>query len=129
MVLVRLRPYGPGLAGLEKDPATPLDALAPDSLVPDERSQCAATTPAPLGELSVGTWAASEHTCKMAPYPMSEFCFILEGAVHIRLEDGTMEVFNAGDAFWIEAGTVLEWKQLGNVRKYFVIHQAQRAKL
>jgi uncharacterized cupin superfamily protein len=60
---------------------------------------------------------------------MSEFCFILEGAVHIRLEDGTMEVFNAGDAFWIEAGTVLEWKQLGNVRKYFVIHQAQRAKL
>ncbi len=44
------------------------------------------------------------------------------GEVYLTLEDGTSDVFRAGDAFFIDIGTVLEWKQLGLVRKYFVIH-------
>jgi uncharacterized cupin superfamily protein len=58
----------------------------------------------------------------MGPYPMSEFCYLLEGDVHITTYDGKTEVFNKGDAFFIEEGTVLEWRQYGTVRKYYVIH-------
>jgi uncharacterized protein len=122
MVVYRLEPFGPGLGGLPPDPATPMDALAPGSLIPDERCYLTAAHDVPKGEISTGTWAASKHTCKMAPYPISEFCYILQGKVYITTDDNAVEVFGPGDAFYIEEGTMLEWKQLDVVRKYFVIY-------
>lgn len=124
MVVHQLKALGPGLSNIPPDDSTPEESLAPGSDIPDER--CFLTTSNSLktsGEISVGTWAASKHTCKMSPYPISEFCYILEGKVYITTEDGKLEVFGPGDAFYIEEGTMLEWKQLGIVRKYFVIHE------
>jgi uncharacterized cupin superfamily protein len=45
--------------------------------------------------------------------------------VHITTEDGKTTVFEAGDAFFIELGTVLAWVQPGLVRKYYVIHSEE----
>jgi len=90
--------------------------------VPDERASNASETPTGVGSITSGTWAASAHVCKMAPYLISEFRLILKGTVIIKTEDMTTLVFNAGDAFFIELGTVLSWRQPGVVRKYYVIH-------
>ncbi len=71
----------------------------------------------------------------MAPYPISEFCFLLEGSVHLTTSDGELHIFRAGDAFFIEKGTVVEWKQVEEARKYYVIfsedqtNKEQRSKL
>ncbi|GAX76916.1 hypothetical protein CEUSTIGMA_g4362.t1 [Chlamydomonas eustigma] len=126
MAVKRLKRFGPGLTGLKPDAVTQQEDLAPGSLMPDERSCEEASRTVQNGDLTCGTWAASAHTCKSAPYPVDEFCYILEGVVYITTyEDKEVHIFKAGEAFWIDKGTVLEWKQLGVVRKYYVIHAEQ----
>jgi uncharacterized cupin superfamily protein len=129
MVVVRLAPLGPGLHGLTPDPATPLDALL-GPLIPDERSHTTLSLPLPplRHSVNLGTWGASPHTCRSAPYPFHEFCYVLEGEVVLTVKSGANEDaedevmrFGKGEAFFIERGTVVEWAQSSTVRKFYVI--------
>lgn len=125
MGVFRILPHGPGLSGLNPDPVTiESDNVAEGSLLPDERSLNVSTTATDVGELTSGTWAATAHTCKMGPYPFSEFCYLLEGSVQLTTDNNEVSVFRKGEAFFIEKETVVEWKQLETVRKFYVIHSS-----
>ena len=75
------------------------------------------------GSLTAGVWHCTPHTLRLAPYPVDEFMFVLEGSVAIVHEDGHEEVFRAGDAFVIPRGLRCAWKQTESIRKYYVIYE------
>jgi uncharacterized cupin superfamily protein len=72
--------------------------------------------------LMVGVWSCSPMTGKMGPWSTNEVMFLIEGAVTIDHVDGTSLHVSAGDAFFIPKGTVCSWRQLGDLKKFFVIH-------
>ncbi len=71
--------------------------------------------------MSAGVWACTAFTGKMDAYSVHEFMTLLEGSVTILHKDGSEVTVNAGESFFIPKGTVCQWKQPGNVRKYYVI--------
>lgn len=72
--------------------------------------------------LMVGLWACSPMTGRMGPWSTNEFIVLLEGSVNVDHADGSSLAATAGDAFFIPKGTVCSWRQRGDLKKYFVIH-------
>lgn len=72
--------------------------------------------------LVVGVWACSPMTGRMGPWSTNEVMILLEGSVVIDHADGSQLEAKAGDAFFIPKGTVCSWRQAGDLKKFFVIH-------
>jgi len=72
--------------------------------------------------LMVGVWACSPMTGGMGPWSTNEVMILLEGAVTIDHADGSRLDVVAGEAFFIPKGTVCSWRQEGDLKKFFVIH-------
>ncbi|WP_072392487.1 cupin domain-containing protein [Hyphomicrobium sp. CS1GBMeth3] len=72
--------------------------------------------------LTVGFWACSPVTARIGPWSTNEVMILLEGSVTIDHADGsTLEVM-AGEAFFIPKGTICAWRQAGDLKKFFAIH-------
>lgn len=113
----RMEPKGPKGKGLDDwggIPAASLESGTPQQSgfgYLDEKST----------GMSAGVWACTPFTGKMDAYSVHEFMTLLEGSVTIVHKDGSEVTVKAGESFFIPKGTVCQWKQPGNVRKYYVI--------
>lgn len=70
----------------------------------------------------VGVWACSPMTGRMGPWSTNEVMVLIEGTVAIDHADGSTLHVTAGDAFFIPKGTVCSWRQAGDLKKFFAIH-------
>ncbi len=117
--VIRFEPHGPGDTGLaEWDTIDPGDLEAGN---PVQRGHIYHQDEA-LGYMA-GVWDCTAMTGKFEPYAVHEFMFLLEGSIIMVLEDGTEITVNAGEPFVIPKGLPCQWKQLGTVRKYFMIFE------
>lgn len=66
----------------------------------------------------VGHWA-SEECSYSVNFTENELCVIVEGSVSLTSEDGTVAVYNAGDAFVVPAGFKGTWTSKGSVKKIY----------
>ena len=117
--IIRLEPNGPAGKGLEAWPP-----IAPSDLVSGTPVQHGHTyLDDKVTGLSVGVWSCTAFTTTMAPYSVNEFMVVLEGTVTIIDAKGSETKINAGESFLIPKGLVCQWKQIGFVRKFFVIFE------
>lgn len=58
----------------------------------------------------------------MGPWSTNELMILIEGSVAIDHADGSVLEVAAGEAFVIPKGTVCAWRQGGDLKKFFVIH-------
>lgn len=72
--------------------------------------------------IMVGVWACSPMTGRMGPWSTNEVMVLLDGAVTIDHADGSQLHVAAGEAFFIPKGTECSWRQSGDLKKFFVIH-------
>jgi uncharacterized cupin superfamily protein len=117
--IIRFEPDGPAGKGLET-----WEEIDPTSLVvgtPVERGHTYHELPE--RGYTAGVWDCTAMTSKIEPYPVNEFMLLLEGSVTIAVEDGAEVTIHAGESFVIPQGLRCSWKQLGSVRKYFVIFE------
>jgi len=77
--------------------------------------------------LTAGVWDRTPFEEKRAPYPVDEFMILLEGALDIENEDGSIQTFRAGEGFVIPRGAVLRWQQSVYLRKFWMIHDDPNA--
>ncbi len=73
------------------------------------------------GNMSVGMWDSTAFVSEMKPFPCHEFVQLLEGELTITEEDGTVQQFKAGDAFFTPMGAVCRWETTGYIKKYYSI--------
>jgi uncharacterized cupin superfamily protein len=71
------------------------------------------------GNLFIGMWDSTAFESEMLPFPCYEFVQLLEGEITITEQDGTVNVFVAGDVFLVPEGTVCSWKTTGYVKKFY----------
>ena len=71
------------------------------------------------GNLFMGMWDSTAFESEMLPFPCYEFVQLLEGEITITESDGSVNVFKAGDVFFIPEGTVCSWKTSGYVKKLY----------
>lgn len=69
----------------------------------------------------VGMWDSTPFESEMRPFPWHEFVQLLEGEVTITDAHGQVQLFKAGDAFFIPMGTVCKWQTAGYVKKFYSI--------
>lgn len=69
--------------------------------------------------LFIGMWDSTAFESEMLPFPCYEFVQLLEGKITITEQDGTVNVFVAGDVFMIPKGTVCSWKTTAYVKKFY----------
>ena len=117
-----------------------MDAVAPVSIVPDTRGAAVQPIEAKRliegrpsqafstqfsnyqGNFHCGVWV-SEPGCWRVHYTEDEFCLILEGEVELVDASGAAKRYGVGDAFVIPQGFSGSWRSIGNVRKYYAIHE------
>ncbi len=56
-------------------------------------------------------------------YSEDEFCTLIEGAVSLIHENGTIQDYVAPQSFVIPAGFKGFWEASGNLRKFFVVYE------
>jgi uncharacterized cupin superfamily protein len=71
--------------------------------------------------LFIGMWDSTAFESEMLPFPCYEFVHLLEGEITITEENGTVNVFKAGDVFMIPQGVVCSWKVTAYVKKFYCI--------
>ena len=76
------------------------------------------------GNMFVGMWDSTAFESEMRPFPCYEFVQLLQGEITITENDGTTQLFKAGDAFLIPEGTICSWKTNGYVKKFYCILDA-----
>lgn len=69
-----------------------------------------------------GFWSSKPGRSDMN-YLKNEMCVLLEGEVRITGEDGTVELFQAGDTFVIPRGFKGVWETLKPTRKFFAVYK------
>ncbi len=72
--------------------------------------------------LTVGVWTTTSMQEAFGPYPGDEFMCILEGHVAIVGKDGRETFIEEGEAFCIQNGVPVSWKQEGFLRKFFITY-------
>lgn len=81
----------------------------------------------PTGQLTIGVWATTPFTRKVAPFPRYELMHLLEGAVTFTDGAGGSRTFKAGDTFLVPEGAPCAWSNSVPVRKIYVIFKAKVA--
>lgn len=73
----------------------------------------------PSGNFSVGIWAATPYTRKLAAFKDYEVMHLVEGAVAITNALGETRVFKSGDTFIVNSGVANAWKSEIDLRKVY----------
>ena len=113
----KVEPEGPLRIGLQE-----WETMDPKSLVsgnPIQRGHIYHEYPN-IGYMT-GVWDCTGFVEQMGPYQVDEFMLFLEGELFLDLPDGKTVHIKAGDAFIIPKGFICQWRQLGYVRKIFMI--------
>ncbi len=73
-----------------------------------------------LEELGVKSWSIWEHDAGSFPwhYDMTEVCYVLEGKVRVKTDEGTVE-FGTGDLVTFPKGLSCEWQIVEPVKKQY----------
>ena len=79
------------------------------------------------GQMTVGVWATTPFTRKVAPFPRYELMHLLEGEVTIGDGQGGGQTFKAGDTFLVPEGAPCAWSNKVPVRKIYTIFKAKAA--
>ncbi|WP_420547979.1 cupin domain-containing protein [Curvivirga sp.] len=72
-------------------------------------------------DMFVGMWDTESFESKMEAFPVYEFVQILVGTITITEENGTVNVFQKDECFFIPKGTICSWKVDGYVKKYYAM--------
>lgn len=87
--------------------------------LPQQRDSLLFTNDA--GNMFVGMWDSTPFESEMRPFPCHEFVQLLEGEIIITEEDGSKNVFKAGESFFVPMGTPCRWETSEYVRKFYSI--------
>ncbi len=79
------------------------------------------------GQMTVGVWATTPFTRKVAPFPRHELMHLLEGSVTIADGAGGSQTFKAGDTFLVPEGAPISWSNAEPVKKIYCIFKARAA--
>ncbi|MEM7522320.1 MAG: cupin domain-containing protein [Pseudomonadota bacterium] len=116
MPVIRLAPDGPpgdGLAPMAVDPADFQTAPAEQRIhvyYEDEAKGFA-----------VGIWTTTDMQEAFGPYPGDEFMVVLEGRVEMLDSAGAATPVETGEAFATRNGAPLGWRQVGFLKKAFLL--------
>ena len=78
--------------------------------------------------LYVGVWDTTSMIETAGPYPCDEFMWLLEGSLSLHDENDELHHFKAGDAFFLEQGTVCRWSTAEHVSTAYAIVRNTPAK-
>ena len=73
------------------------------------------------GKFSAGCWQSEPFEAEMSSMPYQQFVYVLEGTLSLQDENDEMHHFKAGDAFFLERGTVCRWSAAEHVRTAYAI--------
>ena len=121
--VIRLEAKGPEGLGLTKLDLDPADF---QSELPDQHIHLYFEDPA-LG-LSVGVWHTTQMQEAFGPYPGDEFMIVLEGRVLMTDGKGGEVAIEQGQGFSIRNAIPVSWKQVGPMRKFFLLYQDPKAR-
>ncbi len=76
----------------------------------------------PDGKFSAGLWSGAPGRWRVA-YSEHELCHLLEGAVVLHGDDGSVARYSAGDSFVVPAGFTGDWEVTIAARKLYAIYQ------
>lgn len=114
--VVKLSPGGPDGVGLSRMELDSADFIA----FPEEQRIHVYFEDPAIG-LAVGIWTTTDMQEALGPYPGDEFMVVLEGRVEMLDDkDGAIPV-ETGQAFAVRNGAPLSWKQVGFLRKAFLL--------
>jgi uncharacterized cupin superfamily protein len=74
------------------------------------------------GKFSAGLWYGAPGRWRVA-YTEHELCHLLDGAVVLHGDDGSVAKYTAGDSFVVPAGFTGEWEVTIAARKLYAIYQ------
>jgi uncharacterized cupin superfamily protein len=74
------------------------------------------------GRFQSGIWQAEVGTWRVV-FSESEFCYLLEGRITVRGDDGSEKTFAAGDAFLSPAGFTGTWEIVERAKKLFAFYE------
>jgi uncharacterized cupin superfamily protein len=112
-----IKPLDAEALQLNKEKMSTTDPFVIKGVAPVQHDSNAFTNDA--GNLYIGMWDSSAFESEMLPFPCYEFVQLLEGKITITEQDGTTNVFVAGDVFMVPEGTVCSWKTSGYVKKFY----------
>ena len=115
--ITRMEPNGPGGKGLDAWPKLPPEVVDEGDPVQTGYKYYEDD----VTGLRVGIWNCTEFKSKMEPHAVHEFMHLISGTVTIVHGDGSTLTATAGEQFFIPKGTMRQWTQSGEVRKYFMI--------
>lgn len=115
----------PGIFVIAPDTrATAQDSYPPEMLVGDfdgTFKQLGVYTSQSHEGSMVAFWESGPGALRSVdPYPVDEYCLVIEGELHLTDLDGTHRVFGPGDAFVIPKGWKGTWDMKTFFRKHFV---------
>ena len=78
------------------------------------------------GKFLTGFWEATPGTYQVT-YNVDEMVHMFEGKATLTEAGGESNTYQAGDSFFVSAGSTITWKTLATVRKIFAIKVPQDA--
>lgn len=79
------------------------------------------------GTMQVGIWETGPWKSVDITFAHHEFVQVLSGPVTITAPNGTSETFEAGDVFFVPAGTVAQWNAPEGLCKYYATIEPRRS--
>ncbi|MCH8228435.1 MAG: DUF861 domain-containing protein, partial [Proteobacteria bacterium] len=73
------------------------------------------------GRFFSGTWASDAFASGQRPFPYNEFAYVQDGSITLTDSEGSDQVFNAGDAFFIPEGVECSATVANSVRLYITV--------
>lgn len=116
--IIRLEHDGPPGQGLTAMALDPADFQSP---LPDQHIHVYFADAA-IG-LSVGVWTTTQMQETFGPYPGDEFMLVLEGRVEMVDGDGHVVPVETGQTFVLRDAIPISWRQVGPMRKFFLLLQ------
>ena len=80
------------------------------------------------GKFSAGCWQSEPFESAMSGMPYQQFVYLLEGSLSLHDENDELHHFKAGDAFFLEQGTVCRWSTAEHVSTAYAIVRNTPAK-
>jgi uncharacterized cupin superfamily protein len=74
-----------------------------------------------MGRFFSGTWASEAFESERRPFPYNEFAYVEHGSITLTDADGSAQVFNGGDAFFIPEGVTCDATVVNSVRLYIAV--------